>query len=88
MKQGEAERGIRSFARDWCAYDDLEHYTFESIDDCYAKLSAQRPELLEFGSGEDIHLDREQLARAWIEEELDRAGQSRRLQRQIEDPRQ
>lgn len=69
MTQDEAERGIRSFAGDWCASRAKEAYTSEDVEDCRAELSAQLPELLEFHA-----VGREELTRAWITESLEREG--------------
>ena len=81
MKKSAAESKTREFARDWSDYDSQEHYTHQDVDGCYSVLLEKHPELLEFGSGEDIHLDREELAQVWIELELYNNGQHRRLAR-------
>ena len=81
MKKSAAESKIREFACDWSDYDSQEHYTHQDVDDCYWDLLEKHPEFLKFGSGKDIHLDREELARAWIEQELHNNGQHRRLTR-------
>ena len=81
MKKSVTEGKIRELAREWSDYDSQEHYTHQDVDDCYSELLEKHPEVLEFGSEKDINLDREDLSKAWIEQELYNNGQHRRLTR-------
>ncbi len=83
-----AEREIRSFARVWCADHTQETYTNDDVGACYSDLSAERPDLLEFRPPSGLIEEREDFARAWIEEELEREGQLRTFSRKVADPRQ
>ena len=80
MEQDKAEREIRSFAGDWCAYRANEVYTSDDVEECRLELSAQRPELLECPAE-----GREELLRAWITEALGREGRYLAFKRKTRD---
>ena len=80
MEQDKAEREITSFAGDWCAYRAKDVYTSDDVEECRLELSAQHANVLEFPAE-----GREELARAWITEALEREGRHLAFKRKTRD---